>query len=369
MKQNKYILFLILGFMVLGCGESEDAIDNMDDLDEHVDLSFTMKGTRSGSTSSTTYRAMLHHVGTIQDVHPYTGTSGTYRGPNTDERVWLTACQVNSTTGVWQQDTHQYGLRASRGSYYLSFVSPGVAPQQYQYNEETESYEKWGFLHHRQPQAGEPELYICKPYYIRSLTGNHLNGEYVHDVPDSVILKERRAKITVRLKCGEDLLSATVKKLGWSNLYESAYYNLAIDSLDNMTLSASTDTVMVYEPATPLTLLHGGEPVEVCKDFFLFPFYYAKKDEFDNYVYDVPELDIYVAQGVAKLKVFHNIEPQYSYTYTVTINSAYVSVVVTAAPWDEPATMNPSIDSPSSTDKATFSISTWDDKVPSSGSI
>lgn len=333
MFKTRYgILAILLLSALWSCGR-ESLGDSSGDC--VIDYGFTINGTRSGSASSTTYRAMLHRTGGNPGEYPYLNNSGTYRGPAIDERAWLTACTVNSTTGEWTGDSHTGGLRANRGSYYLSFVSPAVAPQQYKWNSTTNKYDEWGFLMHRELAAGEPELFISSPKLINSLKGNHLENSYVYDVPDDVILTEYRAKVTLKLKCGDDLLSATVKKVGWSNLYTSCYYNLRLDTLDTFTLAPATDTVFVYTPGTELTMTRGADPVTVCSDFFLFPLYYAQKDSHDEYVFEAPELDVYVAQGVAKLKVFHNMEPQHTYTYTVTINSAYVSVDVTSAPWDD----------------------------------
>lgn len=366
MQRETYFILAVLLALAAAPSCSEKGLAPAPD-GEAVDYEFTMSGLKSGSASSTTYRAMLHSTSGNPGEHAYLNNSGSYRGPDTDERAWLTACEVDPNTGKWIADSHQYGLRATRGSYYLSFVSPAVAPQQYKYNETTGKYEEWGFLHHRQPQAGEPELFISSPFKINSLTGNHLEGQYVYDVPDEVELFERRAKITLKFKCGDDLVSATINKVGWSNLYESCYYNLRLDTLDTFTLSAPDEIVYVYEPASPLTMLNGQDAVEVCSDFFLFPLYYAKKDEHDEYVYESPEIDVFVAQGIARFKIYDDIKPQYSYTYTIAINSAYVSVVVTADPWDEYAAAAPVEVSGSYT--VNFTLDSWDDKENVIGTI
>jgi len=332
-KTELYIMTSILLAAGLQSCSEPDSVTTPEE--ETVDYGFTVAGTKSGDSGATTYRAMLLSASGVQGTYPYINNavpSGTYRGPETDERAWLTACKVNGATGVWEEDNHKYGLRANRGSYYLSFVSPAVAPSQYKWNETTKKYEEWGFPLKRVLQADEPVLSISSPKKINSLTGNHLEKEYVYDVPDDVVLMERRSKVTLKLKCGDDLESATVGKVSWTEVYEDCWYNLRLDSLDTFTLSA--DTIDVYTPAVPL-VISKGDSVEVCSGFYLFSLYYAQKDEHDEYVFRTPTINLSVAQGLASLKVFQNLRPQYEYTYTITINSAYVTVSVSSRPWDE----------------------------------
>jgi len=370
MQRQTYISFLALFAALLISSCSENNPETGVDGEQLVEYGFRMRGTKSGSPADTTYRAILLAANGNPGVYPYITrnyqpVSGSYRAHESGDTTWLSPCQVNTTTGEWIADDHLYGLRYTRGSYFLTFVSPAVAPQQYKWNETTHRYEEWGFLHHRQPVSGEPHLFISSPVLIDSLEGNHIKNQAVYDVPDDVVLKERRAKVQLQIKCGDDLPSVTVKKIGWSNTYESAYYNLRLDTLDTFTLAPSTDTVFVRE--TPIIVNNGDAPAVIDSTIYLFPLRYSQKDSHDEYIYDIPEIDFYIAQRVVKLQMLHNLTSQYTYTYTVTINSMYANVDVTSAPWDELADEDASIDE---TPSYTFTFdSAWEDKPAQSGEI
>ena len=357
-------LLLLVGGLVLVTSCDPAVSTDATDAEEHLIGLRLSDATRAGSTAATTYRGiLLTTTGTGTEYKwKYTGRHGSYRGPEVDPdyrdvipdtlRPWLTPCHTNPTTGAWLEDGDAWGLRAPYGSYGLTLVSPAVYPKSYLshdaaiYSPGIETVEQWGYHHWRTyAQANdhnETVVRIASPHAV-SITGNYMNasadpsGRPVYDVPDAVVLYERRATMDIRLRCGDDLASATVNSLSLQNVYEEGWYCFAVDSIIDVTLGTTPEVLI----ASPMTFLHGAEPVTVASDVCFLPFQYNKAQQYDadQYVYALPEL-VFDLNGVLTytMRLPFDMKASTHYTLTVTLNSAFVRFDLTANDWEDGGT-------------------------------
>lgn len=317
-----------------------------------------MMGTKAGSPGDVTYRALLLDRNSLL----YTGFNGSYR--QKEAKDWMTPCQVNNSTGVWMADGSQYGLRTpDNKQYYLLVASPAVAPD-WSYPDGPVTKTKYGYSLTRTGTG----ISFSKPVAV-SVQGNYLNRKYVFEFPADNELIDHRAKVTVQMVCGDDLTSVHIKKIEFKDIYEDAKFNLATDSIEFMTADAVGQ--VLHSDADPvMDLIHGDAPTTVVTDFYLFALNYVARDAEYHYVYTIPRLLITMADDSrVSVPFYHVLKSQYSYTYTLTINSAFVKFDTTAEPWTEYGAVDHELEQPYS---GTFTItpaSDWLDGGNDSGTI
>lgn len=315
---------------------------------ESYELQFSLS-TKAGSPGDETYRTVLF---SYNDLSEYYGSkyTGSYR--NRDVKDWMTPCQVNATTGEWIADGSEYGLRASKsGTYKLCIVTPAVQPNWFTVGLGG-NYSKWGY--HLQ-RTGDG-LKISSPVSV-NVAGNHINRKWVYEASANE-MKERRAKVTVKLECGEDLAVVHVNKLMFKNIYSDAYYDFASDSLHNLTLDAVGE--ILHDSGDPaIELLHGEPATTVCTDFYLFALDYDRIDDEFHFLYDVPQLEVTMGSGIVLVPLHYELAPQHSYTYSLTINSAFIKMSITALPWNESSGDQDETVGATITDTFTFDAGTW----------
>ena len=354
------ILFILGGTLILMSCDPTVEHTNLDVNKQLIGLCFS-DITRAGTTDVTTYRGvLLTTTGTGTDYKwKYAGRHGSYRGPAVDPdyseampdtlRPWLTPCQTNPSTGAYVKDDDAFGLRAAYGSYGLTLVSPAVYPQRY-YSQDAavlspgeETVEQWGYHHWRSyaqtDEHAETVVRIASPHAV-SITGNYLNaladpsGRPAYDVPDDVVLRERRATMDIYLKCGGDLTSVSVNSLSLQNVYEEGWYNLAVDSIIDLRLGTEPELLI----STKCTFMHGAEAECVATDVCFLPLQYnkAQESDADQYAYNLPEL-VFDLNGVLNytLRMPFELKASTHYTLTVTLNNAFVRFDLTATPWED----------------------------------
>lgn len=310
MSLNIKIISLAFTASVLVCCTA-GGLDPVTTESEMVDYGFYLSGTKAGSASSTTYTAMLHSAGGNAGEYPYAQYCGSYRGPNTDERAWLTPCDVDSL-GVWMEDKHKAGLRAPRGKYYISFVSPAVFPVTYKNDTE------YGLRMYRDSTI-HPNLYISSPVLMDTLRGNHLKNKEVYDFSTEAVLKQRKSKVEVLIvnRTGSDI---EVQEVGLST-YDTCYFNLRLSVLDFASFSKHS---RVFFNTSKLVQAEDTLNVGTITLF--------------SYNYDAssaPVIDIHLAGGSPySVTLKRNFAPRTEYTCTITL-SDNPSVTVTAAGWTD----------------------------------
>ena len=348
-------VFLSLIIVVVGC--NRDKVVFVQD-DEPYELQLSM-GTKAGSPSDATYRTVLF---SYNDLSEYYGSkyTGSYR--EKDAKDWMTPCQVNATTGAWIADGSEYGLRASKsGNYKLCLVTPAIQPDWFTVGLGG-NYSKWGYHLHRTGDA----VKISSPVSV-NVAGNHINRKWVYEASANE-MKERRAKVTVKLECGEDLTAVHVNKLMFKNIYSDAYYDFASDSLLDLTLDAVGE--ILHDSGDPVIELLNGEPATtVYSDFNLFALDYNRIDNDYHFIYDVPQLEVTMGEASVLVPFNYEVKPQHSYTYTVTVNSTFIKLSIAVLPWDETSgNQNETIGAPV-TETISFEAGTWDIVDGGSGEI
>ena len=351
--RNKLIILSLISVTVACNRDGAVAVQDS----EPVELQISM-GTKAGSSADITYRALLLNRNSLL----YTGYNGSYR--QKDAKDWMTPCQVNNTTGVWIADDSQYGLRTPENrEYCLVMVSPAVAPD-WSYPDGPVTKTKYGYSLTR---TGEG-ISFSKPVAV-SVRGNYLNRKYTYEFPADNQLIDHRAKVTVNMRCGDDLTQVHIKKVEIKDIYGTAKFNLATDSIDDMTVDAAGQ---VLHPDTDpeIELLNGAAATTVATDVMLFALNYVARDAEYHYVYSIPRLLITMADdSQVSVPFYHELLPQYSYTYTLTVNSAFVKLDATAEPWTGYAAVNHEIEHPYSGTFAITPAQEWLDGGGGTGSI
>ncbi|MDT3356313.1 MAG: hypothetical protein LIR35_01800 [Bacteroidota bacterium] len=343
MKRIGYI-FMVMSLMLAGCSERETIPDE----DGVVMLSGVSK---AGSSADDTYMALLLD----KSSRLFTGLKGSYR--QKDAKEWMTPCRVDAE-GTWIADGSLYGLRSNNinsNTYQMTVVSPAIAPDWHMPAVvDPPTPERWGFSIDREG----PARYISHPVTV-TVNGNHVNKKYVWQFPEDNKLTDRRARISLKLQCGEDLELVTVDRVEIKDIYSTAKYDLALDSL----VSYSVDAVgeVLYPDTDPVIELRHGEPaVNVASGFFLFALDYVARDEEFHYLHKIPRVVLSMGGSEVSVPFYHRLKPQYDYTYTLIVNSAFIKLDVTAEPWSPYPSRDHVIDGPL-TDTFTFDRNGWHD--------
>lgn len=356
MMRKLLILTVIPVLAAVGCSrEGGDAMAT----DEPVEFKISM-GTKAGSPADDTYRVVLFQYNAINTEYASALYNGSYR--NKDAKAWMTPCQVNPATGEWMADNPEYGLRAEWNSTYrMSIVTPARQTDWRVLNAHSTTT-RYGY---HLTRTGDG-LLISSPVSV-NVGGNHLNRQYIYQA-DQQQMKDRRARLTIKLECGQDLLSVHVNKLVIKNIYSAMSYDFGSDSLLNPTLDVTG--VVIHDTGDPeIELLNGEAATQVCSDFYLFALNYDRIDSEYHFIYDVPQLEVTMGSGVVSVPLHYNLKPQYSYTYTLSINSAFVKLAITAQPWnDTSGSQDVVIDEPV-TDMFTFNPGDWDTVDAGKGTI
>lgn len=354
--RNKLVILSLISVTVACNRDGAVAVQDS----EPVELQISM-GTKAGSTADVTYRTVLFQYDAVYNHYSTYLYDGSYR--DKDAKEWMTPCQVNSTTGEWIADGSAYGLRASQnGTYRLGIVSPAVQPDWLVYGGLGGTATRWGYHLNRTGDC----VKISHPTNV-TVAGNHMNRKFIYQANANELV-DRRAKLTVRFECGEDLASVHVNKVVLKNFYSEGYYDFGTDSLYNFTLDDVG--VVLHDTTDPeIELLNGATATEVCTDFYLFSLNYDEIDADYHFIYDVPQLEITMGDGVVLVPIHYLFKPQHSYTYTLSINSAFVKMAITALPWDDTSgTQNETIGEPV-TETLTFNAGTWNNVNGGSGEI
>ena len=357
MKLRTTIILSVLITVTVAC--SRDGKNAVQDY-EPVELQISM-GTKAGSSADVTYRTVLFQYDAVYAHYSAYLYNGSYR--DKDAKEWMTPCQVNGTTGEWIADGSAYGLRAAEnGSYRLGIVSPAVQPDWLVYGGLGGTATRWGYHLNRTGDC----VKISHPASV-TVTGNHMNRKFIYQASANELV-DRRAKLTVRLQCGEDLTSVHVNKVVLKNFYTEGYYDFGTDSLYDFTLDGAGE--VLHDSGDPeIELQNGAAATEVCTDFYLFSLNYDRIDAEYHFIYDVPQLEITMGDGVVLVPIHYLFKPQHSYTYTLSINSAFIKMAITALPWDDASgTQDETIGEPVN-ETISFDAGTWNTVDGGSGVI
>ncbi|MDR3118307.1 MAG: hypothetical protein LBU44_02630 [Mediterranea sp.] len=270
-----------------------------------------------------TYRALLYTLPTADDFY----TWGTYRDPDSgDPDQFLTPCAVNDNTGAptagGTKDTY-YGMYPAGATYYLVLITPAVKPA-------TISTGKTGYKQKRVPDAGDPVLMFSKPIAV-SVSGIAFGGNYIYTIPQANMPAPRRANITFKFSCGDDIDDITLKTLAVNNLIKEGWYLPQAARFEPVT----TEDVTVFTGTK--TLKKGEAPYEFGTVDIL-PMDYSAIGDDGKPLYTVPVMVFTKGEAVIQYPLLFNYEPMHKYTYNFIVNSYSIVPHLTVEPWQTGST-------------------------------
>lgn len=249
----------------------------------------------------------------------------------------FTPCAVNDD-GTYLQDDDTKGLRAINGPYKMYVVYPAIPMS-----------DSRGYFYDRNPQGvyiSETEDVSLAGVYLSDANGSH----YIYD-GSAMELKQPRSQVSVKFACGNDIESTTLQKISLKNIIPEGYYK---PEESKFYYDAETISVDIYDSngGEGLTLTTGeSSPVGEGSEYIL-SMDYGEKDAQGNTIWPLPSFEIHIGDSSTNVVSFTaalgwDFNPQYSYIFTITVNSLYVNIKVTAIPsWINGGDHSTSVDEP-----------------------
>ena len=338
-RKMRFVLPLTVLVLTSSCDRNAEITPAVPDGDGYINIGVR---TRGGASTPRTYGVLL-----FEKFYEYRTMGYYYEGSTVTGMggvTWLEPCDADPT-GAYLGKNCAKGLRydlvdAGNRSMYLCAVSPAVAPECYDSDAGVDGVLGYGFRQSRVRQSNEVQ-YISQPVSIQY--GNvYANGQYVYDAAD-MQLTEYRSRISVRVRCGEDIDYVNIRGMELAGTMTVAYYNF-FSGYEKATYG----TESIWSPESPLNLVTGsGEPGQwqnVVDGAYILSQDYSATDEFGELKYRQPYLNVLLGtqegDPVVSIPFTYNMQPQYDYQVSVTVNSVYVRVEVTAVPWDYSAPLS-----------------------------
>ena len=336
---RKYI-YLLITAVALTCSIScsKSAVTGEAPAENLISATFT-----KGNGDNKAYRIYLNGIdGTVTVGKEY---SGTYVDNSNDA---LATCRVNEDGSLIDIDeTGASGLRAIDGPYKMHIVYPAIKMSPI-----TGENGINGYHFYREEEMQENSIYISQTKTV-NVDGIYLKEEggetqYIYDA-SSMILKQPRSKIDIIFKCGNDIASTTLQSIKLKNIINEGYYRPA-DSRFYYQNSSLIDLNLYNAPENVQPLLSGTSQT-IAENIFLLSMDYSEKDSQGNTKWPLPSLEIKTGSEETYYVTFTaalgwNFEPHNRYEFTITINSLYVNLSVTATPWDIEEENNGTIENP-----------------------
>lgn len=274
------------------------------------------------------------------------------------------------------ENSSKYGLRmrtyGSYSEYNLIMCSPALRMVHYHLPDDPPSSNyHWAFV-----LNNEDEVYINDPYQVSSFTCTSINGNYVYDLPAKMVLKDRRAKVTVKVACGK-LSHALLNGVHFKNVMTQVHYVPTSQTYDlpvmdhgesnpwaaytansypadgqDMTGSGNMlkvpdgddDIALTKRSSTDEPFVewnHGtnsGTAVTAIKSFPVYALDYSELSG-DRLLYDdiVPEIVVYSgSEGRLKstVRLIADLEPMKNYLVVVYLSTAVVSAELYISEWN-----------------------------------
>jgi len=331
MNRSGYILCFVMFFLVVSCKDVYDRYDGVED-----DLSIISMTSTKGVGSGNAYRIGLDGIdGTVTEG---VSASGTYYDKASG--MELVPCRVDSE-GNYVEENAASGLRAINGGYKMHISYPALEMTQIVGADGDE--QMYGYLVKRKPLEGDVSMFFSESIdvtlsgvYIKPDSGNA--SEYVFDA-SSMPLKQPLSKIDVTFACGDKIASATLQKIKFNNIISEGYY-MPSEEVFYYALDKIIYNYIVFDAEEGgLTLSRSQKQHLDVEDEFFLSMNYAEKDAQGNTKWPQPELLIEIGETEDEIVEFAaplgwDFLPQHEYDLTITINSTYINIEVTVAPWD-----------------------------------
>ncbi|MBQ6572975.1 MAG: hypothetical protein IIX41_01490 [Bacteroidales bacterium] len=323
----RHIIYVIVAVVAISC--SKEALkDDIGHLKELVNGIFT-KGKGDGKA----YRVYANGIdGTVTVGKEYTGTYAdlTLNGE-------FSPCTVNAAGEFVEVDnTGASGLRAIDGPYKMHVVYPAIAMKPINGHNGIN-----GYLFNRNLAQNEQPVYISNVINVNVngvyVKEENATGQYIYDASE-LMLKQQRSKINITFKCGTSITSTTLQDITFKNVIDKGYYRPA----DGRFYYEADDVVSVdiYNPENAQTglVLTTGESMKVVENQYILSMDYGEKDSQGVPKWPLPSFEIKTGTSSTQSVTFTaalgwNFLPQNTYDFTITINSMYVDILITASAW------------------------------------
>lgn len=373
---KRLTLFLLFALSAAGCSrDNDDTAAVFDDPDTTVVLSVTRSGT--DEQREHTYRVLLFDM----TSGSYSGKSGSYyydfsaAPDDTNKSGVLIPCRVDGQGNRIGDRDASAGLYASAGTYAMVIVSPAES-----IDEVSAMGNEYGFRYARVPAADQEPLRIGDSLSVTIRGRGELLSNGGNVVRDTVhiddrggkLLRERRAKLEFRFRCGEDIESSVLSEITLRNLIDEAFWEPVGGHFFSETFAEKglfSGDLSLVRGQEPVVLPAAADAEADGRYIYLLAQDYSSTDDYGEPLYTLPELHVeFNTEAVLDIPLGYDFRPQYTYTYTITVNSVYVHLALTVAPWDTvPSSGN--IDTPPMIDLGTFTIAGWNDGGTSGGTI
>jgi len=283
------------------------------------DVSLLTKGSGDGRTY------IFYLIGNRESATEGVRMYGTY----VDAESGQPLCPADPQTGTYDSSK---GLRAQDGYYRMFVASPAV------HAEETSTGSGiYGYEYDR----NEDGVYVSDPVSV-SVSGVYLAGsygtEYVYDVSEQV-LRQPRSRIKLNFACGNDIASATLKGLSLNNFIDHGYYIPEVMNFSYTADDVKESYLLFPKSGEGDLVLTTGNSQALDVDEYILSMNYKDVDSYGNYKYPIPSLNIEVGSAYGSLNLHAalgwHFKPQHTYEFTITINSVYVNLQVTASAWEQ----------------------------------
>lgn len=283
------------------------------------DVAMLTKGSGDGRTY------IFYLIGNRASATEGVRTWGTY----VDAENGQPLCPADPETKIYDSSK---GLRAQDGYYRMYVASPAVPAEETSAGSGIYGYEF---------DRNEPGVYVSEPIGV-SVSGVYLTGshgsEYVYDVSEQ-ILRQPRSRIKLNFACGDDIASATLKSLSLNNFIDHGYYIPEEKSFDYTADDIEESYLLFPKSGEDDLVLTTGNRQALDIDEYILSMNYKDVDSYGDYKHPIPSLDIEVGSAYGSLSLHAalgwDFKPQHTYEFTITINSVYVNLQVTATAWEQ----------------------------------
>jgi len=278
-----------------------------------------------------------------------------------EDGIWLSPCKVNSAGVPLKADNTEagsfdeaatsgvYGLRYDKNVYcYLTVASPARSLS----SDGQLRYYSW---------LPNQELYVSGSQ-LTVWYGTWLGSQYVYKAKDnpSLALKDRRARLKVRIECGQ-LTEAYIQKVSIINRVKSACYYVP-QGFSADPAHYITETVDLYDcgSGAPMHLVREDSDFWLSSTELMIPSLdYSDMD----YAGMRPAIQVLMGDDTdhpAQAVVFitENVDPMKNYTYTLYVSKSYAIVTLTTSDWEDGGTHSTTTSEPVTT-LGTITVDGW----------
>lgn len=328
MKIQRILLFFLL-LPAISCEHAEGpelVPQGGDSLSFSLDTkALPSGGMRTFRVTLTTAADALNGMGTYGDTLIAPGVKGSWLAPCKVSALGEPLKKDNSIASKWSEAdiNGMYGVRFRTNNtdkfFYLSAIYPAIKIQ------------KEGARYYY-PLDTDKALFISEPRGLNAY-GSWAENQYVYKPEQKLTLKERRARFSVHIECGE-LDNADIRAVTLNHITQARWYIYGGLSTDAGHYSKTSETL--YEGGI-IHLDKGGASVEDREwnsaQTYILPFDYSLETAGDMQ----PVLEILLGAGATPgrsvVRLSELVEPMKNYVLNLSVSKQFIYCKLTAEDW------------------------------------